>query len=120
MTRTVYKPAPHHFAWQVLGLAAALLSATAAHAADTSPKQKPKIDRVLAIYVPQIESDSRADGLVWVTETARQFAADLSQDARFAELRSEYHYYFDSAPVASAAEAPSSVASSGRGGVRSR
>ena len=29
--------------------------------------------------------------------------ADLSQDARFAALRTEYHYYFDPAPLASAA-----------------
>jgi hypothetical protein len=35
------------------------------------------------------------DGLEWVTQTARQFANDLSQDTRFAELRSEHQFYFD-------------------------
>jgi serine protease Do len=59
MTRMAYKRVPHPIAWQVLGLAAVLLSATAARAADTTPKQKPKIDRVLAVYVPQKDSDSR-------------------------------------------------------------
>src|ERR1700690_2992124 len=59
MARMDYKRMPHPIAWRILGLAAALLSAMAADAADTSPKQKPKIDRVLAVYVPQKDSDSR-------------------------------------------------------------
>jgi hypothetical protein len=61
------------------------------------------ITHVFNIHATDKSHGLGADGLAWVTETARQFAADLSQDARFAELRSEYHYYFDAVPVASAA-----------------
>jgi hypothetical protein len=61
------------------------------------------ITHVFNIHATDKSHGLGADGLAWVTETARQFTADLAQDMRFAELRSEYHYYFDSAPVTSAA-----------------
>ena len=55
-----------------------------------------RVTRVFNMYSTDRTHGLGDDGLAWVAGTAAQFADDLAHDPRYAELQSEYHYYYDS------------------------
>ncbi len=55
-----------------------------------------RVMRVFNMYSTDRTHGLGDDGLAWVMGTAAQFADDLRRDPRYAELQSEYHYYYDS------------------------
>ena len=52
------------------------------------------LTRVFNIHSKDQTHGLGADGLAWVTGTAARFAADVDHDAAYADLQSEYNYYY--------------------------
>lgn len=67
------------------------------------------ITRVFNIHSTDKTHGLGADGLAWVSDTAKLFSADLAHDSRYGDLQAEYRYYFD--PAAGGSTSSASVAS---------
>jgi hypothetical protein len=52
------------------------------------------VTRVFNIHSTDKTHGLGDDGLAWVRGTAAQFAGDTARDPKYAELQSEYHYYY--------------------------
>lgn len=52
------------------------------------------ITRVFNIHSTDKTHGLGADGLAWVSDTAKLFSADLSRDSRYSDLQAEYRFYF--------------------------
>ena len=55
------------------------------------------VTRVFNIHSTDKTYGLGADGLAWVIGTSSQFSADVARDSKFADLKAEYHYYYDAA-----------------------
>jgi hypothetical protein len=63
------------------------------------------ITRVFNIHSTDKTHGLGADGLAWVSDTAKLFSADLARDSRYGDLQAEYRFYFEPAAASSASSA---------------